>query len=559
MTTFLAPAAVPAGGAVTVTATSVTDATKSAQAIVNITGTASLASLNGHYAFLVQSPTGSRGTATWVGSVILDGTGKVSGGVEDVVSPTRDDQNDPILATGATNPNTHLPSVSAYSVDPSGHGQIIMSTLQGETLTISFEITSGNSSGVTTHAEVIEADGTGGEAGDPGSGSLDLQSTSATISGAYSFTVTGVNATSPYPVISLGGVINVTNATTIGGSIDTVFGGVFTSASITQGNLLTGPDANLRGTFSIVAPGAPTPSHSFTYYAVSSKVLRIFDNGGSSFTGGSMYSQGSSPSTGLSNSYVYQHSGWSTAGRTVAVGQLTASSGTISGGFSDSNSGGKSAITPKTPTAVSGSYAASATESGTINVTAFTDAAGSSTFNVYPVDPTLNILDPNNSTGGGGALVLHTDAGINGTGILLPQVSPKVFSSNYAVNLLNAIDTPTPNEVDLVGILTSDGSANFTANLADYTQASVTPAPQIDTPLSGTFTADPNHSGRYTGSLSVTSLASGYSYPTAVSTPTATKNTFNVAIYQATTSQAFVIETDNQAITIGQIVQQNLP
>jgi hypothetical protein len=210
---------------------------------------------------------------------------------------------------------------------------------------------------------------------------------------------------------------------------------------------------------------------------------------------------------------------------------------------------------------VSGSYTASTTEAGTINL-ALTDAVGTtaSTFNVYPVDPTLNILDPNNSTGGGGALLLHTDANLNGIGVLIPQSSPQVFSRNYALNLVNAIATPTQNELDLVGILTSDSAANFagTSDLADYTQ-NIGPNPMLGAPLSGTFTADLTNSGRYTGAFSVTSLAGGYSYPAATSTAAATISTFSVVIYQATPSQAFVVETDTSAITLGQMVQQNLP
>ena len=209
---------------------------------------------------------------------------------------------------------------------------------------------------------------------------------------------------------------------------------------------------------------------------------------------------------------------------------------------------------------VSGGYVVSTTEPGTINLT-LTDAAEStvSAFNPYPVDPTLNILDPNNSSGGGGALLLHTDANINGTGILLPQVSPKAFSLNYGLNLTNAIAASTHNEIDLVGILTSDGSANFTANLADYTQASMTPAAQLNAALLGTFSSDASHPGRYTGSFTVTSLANGYSFLTGTSTTTATPAMFNVPIYQASGAQAFVVETDTQAIATGQIVQQVLP
>src|SRR5437879_13396821 len=103
-----------------------------------------------------------------------------------------------------------------------------------------------------------------------------------------------------------------------------------------------------------------------------------------------------------------------------------------------------------------------------------TDAAGTSTFNLYLVDPALNILDPGNSSGGGGALLVHTDASIIGTGVLIPQVvsgSP-TFSQNHGLNLINSTTSSTaPDEVHLVGRLASDGTANFTGT-AEYGQNS---------------------------------------------------------------------------------------
>jgi hypothetical protein len=563
--TYNAPSSVPIGGRVTITATSVAQTSANATSgSIAITGSASLASLKGQYAFLVTSPTGSRGTAAWVGSVNLDGAGNLAAvgttlfaGVEDVVAPTRNDQGDNIYPT-ATKP------ASKYTVDVSGHGQITMATVRGEFLTISFVITSGNSSGVATHAEIIEADDSRGEAGDPGSGTLDLQDATAfstsSLARTYSFTMSGVqnDLAATYPPESLGGILDLSSPTAISGAVDVVSGGTVASSAAGPGSQIdTGPDPNGRGTLHVVLPGAST-TRSLTYYVVNSKVMRVFENSNVSFTGGSMYSQGSTPPTMLSGPYVYQHSGWSTAGRTVAAGVFSVAGGTIStGGISDANSGGKNPITPAPAVAVSGSWSSPLSP---VILLALTDAAGSNSFNTYPVDPTLNILDPNNATGHGGALLLHLDTNINGTGILLPQATPTTFSLNYALNLVNAIAASTPNEIDLVGILTSAGNANFSVNLADYTEASVTPNPMINAPLSGTFTADTSasHPGRYTATFTVgvpPAAITPYPYIPGATAPV----TFAVSIYQATPSQAFVVETDTQAITLGQMVQQNLP
>ncbi len=297
---------------------------------------------------------------------------------------------------------------------------------------------------------------------------------------------------------------------------------------------------------------------SFVYYILSPKVLRLVENDNISLVGGSAYAQGSAgtTNTALSGKFVYQHHGWSSPGRTVAAGQLSADGmGKVTAGVSDSNSGG-SPTTVTMGTAVMGTYMISGSPGGTFNLT---DAAGTSTFNLYLVDPALNILDPNNSSGGGGALLLHTDASIIGTGVLIPQVvsgSP-TFSQNHGLNLTNSITSSTPpNELDLVSSLTSDGAANF-AGTADYTQSQafyVTSNAVLGDTVSGTFAADSVNLGHFTGSFTLGTGASvAFPFiPPAVST-------FNVSYYQASSSQALVIQTDTSADAWGYLVQQQLP
>jgi hypothetical protein len=182
------------------------------------------------------------------------------------------------------------------------------------------------------------------------------------------------------------------------------------------------------------------------------------------------------------------------------------------------------------------------------------DAAGSSTFNIYMVDPAVNILDPNNPSGGGGALLLHTDALINGTGIVVPQAfsATPSFVANYALNLTNTITTSPTDEADLVGVVSSDGSSKFVNGLADYDKNdSANPAilPVLGASFAGTFAADTTNSGRFTGSFTVTPGA--YPFISAAA--------FNVSFYQASGSQAFVIQTDSSGNGSGYLLQQQLP
>ena len=539
-TVYTAPATVPTGGSVTITATSASDSTKTANATVMITKAASASMLNGHYCFFIQAPTGSRGTATFVGSVQLDGAGNVLGGVEDVVSPVRFDVADPVLATSA---GSGIPNASYYTVDPSGHGTLRMKTQNQETLDLSFVLTS------SSHGQIIEV------AGDPGSGTLDLQQTTtggfaaSQISGPYSLTMDGIDSAANTTKVSFGGIFTGDGI----GSVSNVAlqvsksGTAATALPVGTGNF-TVPDANGRGILTIFGGGW---SYQWTYYVVTGKVLRLFENDNVDLMGGSAYAQGTA-STTLSGNYAYRHSGWSATGRTVAAGQLAATTaGTITGGTSDANAGAAPPTT-HTSAAVSGNYTLSLTAPGTMSLT---DAAGTSTFGVYLVDPMLNVLDPNNPSGGGGALLQHTDASIIGTGLLLPQSPAATFTGNYALDLMNSIATTTPNELDLVGVLTSNSTANFTNGLADYDQNNPTnPVTMFGGVLTGTFTKDATNAGRFTGTITVTPPAVAGSYPfiPGAATPT----TFSVSIYQATVSQAFVVETDTQANSEGVLVQQ---
>jgi len=466
--------------------------------------------------------------------VDLDGSGNVLGGVEDIASTNYTDQADPILATV---PGT-VPNTSYYAVDVTGHVTLRMKTQNGQTLDVSLALTS------ASHGVVIEV------GGDPGSGIIDLQQSpfsAVQIKGGYSFTLDGVDpAVPPVSRLAMGGMFTANGISSMSnGTLDIYTAGVNSGASF-AGNF-SAPDANGRGQLKIV-PAGTTPTRTFVYYLVSPKVLRIVEDDGVDLMGGSAYAQGAAGAT-LAGDFVYRHSGWTGAGRTVAAGQFVATAaGNITAGVSDSNSGGKPPTTAHSGTAVSGNLNAPVS---------LDDAAGNSTFNVYVVDPTVNILDPSSTTGGGGALLLHTDANLTGTGVIVPQSlsSTPTFTGIYAVNLENSIAAAAQNELDLVGVMTSDGSARLANGLADYDQNNT--APVLGAALAAAFLRDATNLGHFTGSFSINATSGASSYPFI---PGPGRNTsFNVSYYQASASQAFLIETDSQADIDGTLVLQQLP
>src|SRR5467141_4126866 len=531
-TTYTAPSSAPAGGQVVIMASSMTDTSKRANASVMITGTSN-ASLNGRYALLLTAATGNQGTSVCAASIATDGKGNITGGVEELTAPGFFDLVDVI-------------SDGTYSIDANGHGTMRIHTVNFETLVFSFVLTS------ASHALIVEVDG------DPASGTMDLQQpagasfTAAQISGNYSFAMDGVDNSGALKNMSLAGSFAADGIGSLtAGTLDINNGGTLSTTSFT--GTFTAPDSNGRGTMHVNA------GRSFVYYIISPKVLRVFEGDNMSFVGGSAYAQGSAGSTvaALSGKFVYQHYGWSSPGRTVAAGQFSADgTGRITAVVSDSNSGGSPTIV-NMGKSVTGTYLISGSPSGTLTLS---DAAGTSTFNLYLVDPALNTLDPSNSTGGGGALLLHTDASIIGTGILIPQIvsgSPN-FSQNHVLNLVNSVDTAntaTVNEVHLVGKLASDGAANFTGT-ADYGQnSSNTQIVVKGNTLSGTFAADSVNVGHFTGSFTLGTDPAIAVFPfiaPAVSM-------LQVSYYQASASQALVIQTDTSADAWGYLLKQQLP
>jgi hypothetical protein len=541
-TTYTAPSVSPPGGLVTIVASYVSDSTRNASVNTVITGQASNQTLTGQYALFLTSPTGSRGTTSVGGSIILDGNGNVEGGVVDIISPGVLDLEDPILPTSANPP----PNTSAYAVDALGRGTLTVRTAQGQTLGFSIALTS------PSHALLAEIDG------NPGSGTLDLQQqpsgsfSASQIAGAYSFTMTGTAQTNPATKVSYGGMFTTDGVATLtNGLLDSNTAGVMSSSSF--GGTFSGPDSNGRGMMQLSA------GKTFIYYIISAKALRLFEADDANLMGGSAYPQGGS-GIFVANECVYQNSGWSADGLTIAAGEFNVPEGDtpISGGISDANMGGTPAFFKK-GIPVTGSWG------GNEPTLTLVDAAGNSTFNLYVVDLSIDILDPNNSGpnfnpgAAGNALMLHTDGNINGTGFLFERVGQAVprFQAGHAIQLRNStITNSAADEVDLVGVVSADGSASFVSGLADYDRdGSSSSVAVLNASVTGDFAPDSGFVRHYTGSITIPTPTSAGAYPFIPSSAA----TFSVSYYQISATETFVLQTDSSANSSGFLFFQMLP
>lgn len=404
----------------------------------------------------------------------------------------------------------------------------------------------------TDHALIIQFDGTA-----TSSGSLDLQ-TASSGGGNYAFVLAGVDWN--YAPVGYGGVYSVSSKN-ITGVAD-----VNDAGTLAPGNTFTGssgsPDSLGRGTATVAINGTTL---ALIYYNVGPEVIRLIDMdpGGTEFAGnaavGSAYGQGSSTTfsaSSLTNSVIGLEAdpfgfAYATAGSIIPTPTSGTNTGTFTGTVDDNEEGATAAGAP-----FSGTYSVS-NSVGSTTYNGYSNLAISSTnspffhvsnLGVYMTDPALNLLDPNNTSGGGGALVLDLDADLSGgTGMVIPQTdfATTSFSGNYA---LGAQEYFTSGgiiyEFDYLGqgsvaSLALTGSGLVSDPFAFFGPTGYTPNDPAT--MSGTATADPNEAtnGRYTMPFTVDAFTGSAS------------DNLSIAIYQASGGTLLFMESSKSLGSLG--------
>jgi hypothetical protein len=509
-TTYTAPATVPSGNTVTITATAVAKSSVSVSATVTITTGSTGTALNGQYTFLVSGVDFNLVNYVAAGSFVADGNGNITSGEEDFCDIGTECFT--ILVSGN------------FSTGLDGRGSINLSNSTANapfaSQTLEIVVTS------SSHALITEFDSVA-----TSSGTLDLQDPTAlaasAITGGYSMTLNGLD---------------------LGQDIPNAFGAVMTGDGSGGFNNVT-LDENDNGSFStggdtFLVQSGPDPfgrvtvgdgSLVFAYYIVNAKALRVIELDDFFQTSGSAYTEGSGTLSvaSLAGSSVFTVADQTSKGPAGVGGEFTAdSSGNVSAGFMDVNDGGSVANG-----SISGSSLATTGARGTFSLAGGVSSDITS-FQVYLIDPGVNILDPTQSTGGGGALLLDTDSGAVGTGEIIPQGSGAQFNGNYGANLQAFSST---SELDLEAQLAASGSANLngTGDLNEFDLSNQTAQTFPAQTLSGTFTTDANNAGRFTGSLMI-----------------GTAGTVQLVYYQATNSQIVILEVDGGQVGTGVLVAQ---
>lgn len=552
MSVFTAPAAIPSGGTVTITAASVTSpGVTSGPVNITITGGTTKSQNFSFYVSGVALNDEGHDPYDIAGVVAIatDGSGTVTSGVQDYSDGDR---------IASPEPQGDAITSGSLVMTANGLGTLTLVTNNSklgvagmEMLAVAFA----NSS----HALITQFDGSA-----TSSGSLDLQTSTALPSGAFSFVVAGSGNNDE--ALVYGGVFTVDASGNITGMGDMNDGGeVSLGTPIPAGAMLSTPDTFGRGTITTDTVIFGTVN----YYVVGLKTFRIVETELGQTAVGSAYSQGANPnfssaSIGASVFSLGQSIDfYSAAGQFTVNLAASAKNGPTSvthagaAAESTSNFGGVGDLNevdgPLLPAAsINGTYTLAANGYGSMTFAeGFGDVA---VLGLYAVDPTLNILDPNNTTdtaAEGGAVIAEMDTNLVGIGAVLPQTDTTLadFKGAYAFGAQGRSGSADGFEFDYLGETNvTAGAFAGTAALSDPFAALTRTAGEFSkVTIAGTAAEDASHAGRFTFS------------PLAISgTEFASPVNLTVTVYQASAGQLVWVQMDPNFESGGTIEQNTL-
>jgi hypothetical protein len=496
-------------------------------------------------------------------TITTDGNNTITGGVQDF--------NDGVATTVTPNPglgtspqpggDTILATGSSLSFNPDGSGNAILTLVTnntglGNAGTETFALSYANAN----HALISQFDGTA-----TSSGSFDLQTLPSAPINSASFSFTSSGEDSDLLPVAEGGVFSLDGSGNVTGSVDINDGGAVTLAnSPSEGTVIPASDTFGRGTVTGSLDGTTAVVN---FYIVNSEVIRLIDVDTTDTAVGSAYGQGTAQGTftnasigtsvfsvaGVDDLVLYNVAGRFTTTPTEDDAKPKANLRGVHPDGTPPTLGTFAGVADVNESVDGGPIVTAQAFNGTWGLA--TDGRGSFTFTapptddiavfgVYAVDPTLNILDPNNSAAGltNGALLVELDANLVGSGLLLPQVtSSGPVVGDIAADVVfgaqgNGAVGGTIDEFDLLGASTVAAGVFSGEGFIDDPAGINTGTAIVDpnSTFSGTFADDDEGIGRYT---------TGEGGFTATSSTDASI-TFDVTAYDANGDQLFWIETD---------------
>jgi len=513
-TTYTPPATVPNPATVTISATSVSDTSKSVSGNVTITPAATPVLADGTYVFQI-SGFDINGPYTVAGAFTI-AAGAITGGEQDLSDPVGRYMNTFVTA------NSHVTAAGAniqITLD-TGNGRIGLSGVE------------------TLRATMVSATRFLLSNFDPtaaGTGSLDLQTGNAMPDGGYAFAVSG-NDMNGEP-LAIGGVMNFSGgALDLAGSVFdlSLFNTAANHASLLakqgfKSGSVSAPDAFGRVTI-MLAPVSVSavPAFAFAGYIIGTNRIQLVESsdasdvlnansGGSALGQGANTGQFSATSASVVNqSYAHGVGGVDPKGAAVMSGVFALQANGVLGGVVAVND-----LTNIGAWNIGGTYTVDATGRVTVFATSFTSPtnaappAGALTWELY--------LD-----GNGNAMVMGADAFQTTQGIAYGQGGNFTLDGAYALGGQGLLAGQTPEPWSAVGPVTATNAQ--LSGSTDYT--AITAAPQSAVTLTGT--QDAAQSALHLTGLDATDFS--------------TTNDF--AYYPVSGNRLWAIQTDNQGLSL---------
>lgn len=510
-TTFTAPGT---AGTVTLTATSTSDKTAFATASTGVFTVLGVGNLSGNYAFYLSGQDKNHHAYSEAGAVLLDGKGGVTGGELDVNNGA---------GTISPEPGGDTITGGTYTLGQDGQGTLTLHTSNGA-VGVGGMQTLALARVNDQHVLVTEFD-----SGATASGSLDFQTffpnnNTGQISGGYSFVLAGGGSGGG---LVEGGIFSSTGGGLLNNVVmDEDVAGV-TNLGIQTNGTYQAPDAFGRGR-------ATFNGLNFSYYIIGVEALRMIETDSSRVAVGSAFGQGalagSASAASLNGNFVFTLASGPAGALFSAAGIISPNGRGKTPGFADINETAKTISSA----AFTGNYTLGSNGYGQIAITPG-NTQDVTTIGLYATDPQLNLSDPNNPNGGGGALLADLDANVVGAGVMIPQLSGTSVKGSFASGFQGL---PTAGEEDFLGAGTAPlggpiaGMGSWNRLFGGGQTSAV--------PFSVTLAADPAHAGRFTASVQ-------YNAGTTVQ---------NFVIYQPTNQVLIGAEIDAQQAGTGTLQQQ---
>ena len=488
------------------------------------TGSFSNSNLNGTYVFSVSGADFNGAAYALVGTFTANGSGGITGGAYDM--------NDGQFSTNSIAPVADQAITGgSYSVQVDGRTRVTLNTSTpfsggGGTSGITLDLVLQDSS----HGLVTQFDSNA-----TGSGTVDLQTSGVTPTGAYAFSLSGATVSGE----AFAAIGNFTiGSTGITGLIDVNEGGIlpFADEGLT-GSLAMGPSTTPATTLSSGGLNA-----TFDVFAIDATHLKLIEMDATNILIGDAYSQTSAAMpvgtlaftlTGCApcNSTTFNPEAMGGFIVTDGNGNITSASSEDYnvGGTSNSASGPFSAV-----------YAPPSSGTGRYQLSGFSSFVGGTTYAAYPSS--------------GGLLLLEIDNAGLSLGAAYPQTSSTGFaaSQGYGLNLTGTNLTGAssyygssgPAEIDDIAEFGSAASGGTVSGVIDENYAGGSPNYGLAL-TSGTYSG-PDSSGRY----SLSAAAGNQNNSTL-------NGGFNLLFYTADGVTFPFIEIDNNQVATGVFVQQS--